>query len=205
MGWNVYNSGLITVNSGVKQRLIGAIVLLTICVVLWPVVFPNTDEPKRVVETLIPEPPPLDLLDIPEQPAPQAVPNAITLLDEIRTPVEIEIIDTDVDISSLDNYSEAEALPSVDTLANEVEQAIDQPEAAWAVQVGAFSIADNAEKLAASMRDKGFSAVVQLRPHQQRQLYFVYLGPYLAKSQAEALGQQLQLSHQGARVVEFSL
>lgn len=190
-------------NDSVKQRLIGAIVLLIICASIWPIIFPPAEQPTTVIQSLIPEPPALKIFEIPEQADPQPTPSIITVLDESRGTLTVDEIDKDIDISSLDDIDEESALPSDSDVEAEVETALSADSEAWAIQMGAFSSLENAQKLADSMRAKNYSVVMQRRRHNGQQLAFVFLGPYLIKSQADKIGAQLVAAGTEARIVEF--
>ncbi|CAN5358475.1 hypothetical protein BH24PSE2_BH24PSE2_03460 [soil metagenome] len=64
-------------------------------------------------------------------------------------------------------------------------------ESGWAVQVGSFTSAANAQRLAGSLREKGFATFIS--PHEQggRTLLRVRVGPEPARTQAEALAGRL--------------
>lgn len=190
-------------NDSVKQRLIGAIVLLIICASIWPIVFPSAEQPTTVIESLIPEPPPLKIFEMPAQSAPEPVPSIETVLDTARGQTTVTTIDPNIALASLDEIDEAAALPQEEAIDTAVDQALSS-NTAWAIQMGAFSSFENAENLAEQMRDKDYSVVVQRRRHNGRQLAFVFLGPYLAQSQALTLAEQLNAAGTEARVVEFT-
>ena len=192
-------------NDSVKQRLIGAIVLLIICASIWPIVFPPAEKPTTVIESLIPPPPALEIFEIPEQAEPTPITSVVEMLEESRGQLTVDKVDKPLDTSALDTYQERDALPTAENVAAEVESAIKTDGAGWAIQMGAFSSYPNAEKLADELRAKNYSVVVQRRSHKGQQLAFVFLGPYLLKSQADAIRAELAAAGTDARVVEFHL
>jgi len=62
---------------------------------------------------------------------------------------------------------------------------------AWAVQVGSFTRAANADALVARLRQAGFPAYVARIDRPQGPLYRVRVGPLLRKDEAEALARRL--------------
>lgn len=190
-------------NDSVKQRLIGAIVLLIICASIWPIIFPSAEQAETIVESLIPPPPALEIFEIPKQAEPKPTPSIITVLDESRGPLVVNQIDKTIDTSVLARLDEQAALPSDSDIDAEVDTVLTNGSPAWAIQLGAFSSLENAEKLAQAMRDKNYSVVMQRRRHNGQELAFVFLGPYLLKSQADKLGEQLVAAGSDVRVVEF--
>ena len=71
----------------------------------------------------------------------------------------------------------------------------------WAVQLGSFSSKENAERLAADLRDQGFAAFLSEVYNSGTALQRVRIGPQKDRASAEAIASQLaRAGHQG-RVV----
>ncbi len=80
--------------------------------------------------------------------------------------------------------------------------ASDSPAAGWDVQVGSFSSSENADRLAASLREKGYTVYVSPHRAQGRVLHRVRVGPERERDSAQALAERLQReSGQAGRVV----
>ncbi len=62
----------------------------------------------------------------------------------------------------------------------------------WAVQVGSFSSAENAEALVKKLKRAGFPAFVVKRAETGKLLYRVRVGPLLDKDRAVALAEQIK-------------
>ncbi len=73
--------------------------------------------------------------------------------------------------------------------------------ALWAVQVAALSDRNNADKLAAQLKSQGFSAFVGKIKDGSRTLYRVRVGPVKTREEADSLAQQLRDGGQKVKVV----
>jgi len=71
----------------------------------------------------------------------------------------------------------------------------------WAVQLGSFSSQENAERLASSLRDKGFAAFLSRLQTDSRSLHRVRIGPQKDRESAEAIASQLKKSGHNGQVV----
>lgn len=71
----------------------------------------------------------------------------------------------------------------------------------WAVQVAALSERDNADKLAAQLKSQGFPAFVGKFKDGSRTLYRVRVGPVKTRDEAESLAVQLRDGGQKVKVV----
>jgi len=71
----------------------------------------------------------------------------------------------------------------------------------WAVQLGSFSQADNAEKLAAGLRKQGFAAFLSQLETESGQLHRVRIGPQKDREAAEAMAARLAAAGHPGQVV----
>jgi DedD protein len=71
----------------------------------------------------------------------------------------------------------------------------------WAVQLGSFSNKDNAERLAAGLRDQGFAAFLSQGSNDAGTLQRVRVGPQKDRDSAEAVAAQLAKAGHEGRVV----
>ncbi len=68
----------------------------------------------------------------------------------------------------------------------------------WAVQLGSFSNKDNAEKLAADLRKQGYAAFLSQLATSSGQLHRVRIGPQKDRESAEAMASRLlKVGHKG--------
>ncbi len=170
-----------------KQRIVGAIVLVALAVIFIPMLLSgDRDGDMSIVETNIPAKPEhvdrVKTLDIepPAAPPPaepvrrrpvdehtppqQAAPSGATQDDTPQTPSRSE---TQVDAPGDDNK-------------------------AWAVQVGSFSQQSNALGLRDKLRKQGYSTFVEKVSTDNGPVYRVRVGPEVRRSKAEELQQELQ-------------
>ena len=71
----------------------------------------------------------------------------------------------------------------------------------WAVQLGSFSSKENAENLAASLRKQGYAAFLSQLATDGGQLHRVRIGPQKDRESAEAMASRLQKVGQEGQVV----
>lgn len=68
----------------------------------------------------------------------------------------------------------------------------------WRVQVGAFTVQDNAERVAAQMRDRGFPVIVEFLDG----VYKVRIGDFATRPEADALRDQLRVDGAAAYTIQ---
>lgn len=183
-----------------KERLIGAAVVVALGVVFIPVLLDGP--PSQASRTR-----PLALpgqdsggmkqvtidLGTPGQSAPQ--PDPISPTDS-APPMETEQSKPVISAST-------PPAPKPDTQPV-TQSASAQPVAAttqWAVQVAALSDRDNADKLAAQLKSQGFAAFVGKFKDGSRTLYRVRVGPVKTRDEADILAGQLRDGGQKVKVV----
>lgn len=71
----------------------------------------------------------------------------------------------------------------------------------WAVQLGSFSNQQNAERLAASLREQGYAAFLSQLKTGSGALHRVRIGPQEDRDRAEAVAAQLGKSGHDGQVV----
>lgn len=155
----------------VRERLIGALVLVTIVVLLVPAILrgrapdsaESPEEPARrfVVNVAPEEPAPEDEALMPEPELPKAAPEPAVAADAEATPPRRET-----------------AAPA------------ETP--AWAVQLGAFSGRDKADRLVAELRDRGYAAFVLEYRAAGKVLYRVRVGPEQERARADDIAARLR-------------
>lgn len=199
--------------NGLKQRIIGALVLISLAVIFVPMMF---DEPhdERSVRTLdIPEEPPFPEVSIPD-PVPADQQRAPDYhLEEATGPVTAErpvppaeqpepaeAPSEPVPLVSEPGPEAAVATESAAGEPSEPEPAPQQPasepqpaqpefqrtlEGAWVVQLGSFGSEDNARRLRDGVRERGFGAHLQEVERGDSRLIRVFSGPFSEKEEAE--------------------
>lgn len=151
-------------NNGFKQRLVGAIVLLSVALILWPVIFSDS-RPDIDLVSQIPPTPAFKKYVVPELVRPRE-------LEPISKPVE--------------HNTEAEpdqAMAGEDSKESMSEPVLDSrglPEA-WVLQVASFSLQKNADELKQSLQSKGYKAFTQTVGSGNSLSTRVYVGPRFKK------------------------
>ena len=183
---------------GLKQRLIGALVLISLAVIFVPMLFdePHPERTSRVI-------------DIPDEPVFPAV--------QVRSPTQEQLPET-IESAPAWRIEEPEAAaatppaepaqPAVTQPASPQSQApaatptpAPQPEqiqyaetmqGAWVVQLGSFGNADNARGLRDRVREAGYNAHVQrVERADAAPLHRVFAGPFIERSDADKAKQAL--------------
>ncbi len=154
-----------------KQRLVGAVVLISLAVIFIPMLLDQND-PSSLPHfgSAVPERPDFhfDPIEIPLQLPPEVEPAAAEVVEEPSPEVE-----TPEAITAAPITPDSQAL-------------------AWAVQVGSFDKEANAASLRDGLRAKGFSAYLEKVKVEGRMHYRVRVGPELKREQAEQLRDRLE-------------
>ncbi|GGC72210.1 SPOR domain-containing protein [Marinobacter halophilus] len=190
--------------NGLKQRIIGALVLVSLAVIFVPMIFDEPHSERESRPVTIPEEPPFPEVDVPAEPASDVPDYGIAAEPEPAVSSEpapgfrlIEGADRDVSpepdvqqaeprISEPQPVQKAEPEPVEETA--EYTRSL---EGAWVVQLGSFGNADNARRLRDNARDMGFGAHLQQVERGDTTLTRVFSGPFANKSDAEAAKRAL--------------
>ena len=184
-------------DKGLKQRMVGALVLLALAVIFLPMLLSREDESQRVQ------------VDAPEMPAalqapevelqPVAVPEPQLLPDE---PIGA---DAEQSMESGEPVvAEQPAAPVTPvTPAAEPEPVVAAPSPApskldanslpisWSVQLASLSSSDGAQKLQKTLRSQGYNAYIRSVDGMNR----VFVGPLIERAEADRLRDQLNRQH----------
>ncbi len=179
---------------GLKQRLVGAFVILSLAIIFLPMIF---DKPHDVSRTTIVEVPPKpDFKAVEEKPA-------------VRPEFErIDLDPADKRVKPLSQIKEeqgsgASALvgePASSPVSESTpEPATDKPTVShlpafnnvWMVQLGTFSDAENAYRLRDKLRKDGFDAHTKPIEVKGKSAIRVFTGPFVNKRDAERAKQKV--------------
>ncbi len=197
---------------GLKQRIIGALVLVSLAVIFVPMMFDEPHSERESTSIKIPEEPPFPEVETPEPDVPET---PAYRLEESSGDDPTETVQQPVVDEPIEEVSEAEApkepAPTVDQTevsqpqpdeAEAEEPVRDEDEAeftrslegAWVVQLGSFGSADNARNLRNKVREKGYNSHLQQITRGDAQLTRVFSGPFAEKAEAEKAKQVLDKS-----------
>lgn len=192
---------------GLKERLVGAAVLVILAVIFIPMLLDERQEDDIVItDTNIPPKPE----NIPVPPADTDFSSRIVPLEpeepvsgEIEKPdtgqpqTEMEKADTTVQPEEKSEQAEksGQTVENAPVMENK-EPVTGVGLSAWVVQLGSFSSKDNAESLNSKLRKAGFRSFVEPLKQQNSTVYRVRVGPEIKRSEADALNDQLKISMQ---------
>jgi DedD protein len=170
-------------NSGFKQRLVGAFVLVALALILWPVVMGPKRDQSFVIES-----------DIPAKP--------------VFGPSEIRPAEPRADVSPIGEYQQklsaqseqaqqqGRARPALDA---------DGVPVGWVIQVASFSQSDNATRLKQQLQTSGYRAQIKMQKGDGGNYARVFVGPYIdqtiAQRDLDEIARQLKIK---PKLVRFS-
>lgn len=185
---------------GLKERLVGAAVLIILAVIFIPMLLDNTETEDIVItETNIP-PTPEAIPSLPEDndfstriiPLQQQAP--LTEADETESepvaaePAPVEEKQSETTVSQ---HTTAAQTSTTAVIKNE-EAPTNVGLSAWVVQLGSFSDRKNAESLNKQLREAGFRSFVEPLKQKNSTVYRVRVGPELKRSDADAINAELK-------------
>lgn len=204
---------------GLKQRVIGALVLISLAVIFVPMLFdePHTERSSRTIE--IPEEPPFPEVQQPPQMDTQApsyrLEEPTDMASDPAAPERAQSAPSEPD----PQFSAEPAAPQADEPEPAETQAQTQPETqtqpqpaptqaataeapeaeeysrsldgAWVVQLGSFGNADNARRLRDKVRELGYDSHLQKVEQGDTVFTRVFSGPFVDEAAAAKAKQEL--------------
>ncbi len=171
-----------------KERLIGAAVLVMLAVIFIPMLLDNsTQTDSEITET-----------NIPARPDNEFTSRIVPLQDAVPDEPGLEPVqlaeDPGSDNSKLEVATSTERVLKPDPV--KIAKVPDSPSSdvgitAWIVQLGSFSSEENANILNIKLRKAGFTAFVEPLQQQSRMIYRVRVGPELLRSDAQSLRDRI--------------
>ncbi len=181
-----------------KERLVGASVLVIIAVIFIPMILTGPVETGSITKTNIPARPedefnskliplndtlePVQSISTEEQPMENVG-------QEETTSISIESSEEEPDKSSPEQ-SDVAKQQNVKSEKKSSDKQVGL--SAWVVQLGSFSSKVNADKLNLQLRKSGFPAFVEPIKQKNETAYRVRVGPELLRSDADALLKQIK-------------
>ncbi|MGD8483436.1 MAG: SPOR domain-containing protein [Thioalkalispiraceae bacterium] len=175
----------------IKQRIIGAIVLVSLAVIFIPMILsggreqsmplfgsPVPSKPDNITDIKV-----LEFENKPAPPEPRKV---------IRSPVDEHTRADDLPVEA--PVKETQHPQKNSALKTQKAPAVTQDEAAkaWAVQVGSFTQSSNALKLKEQLIKKGYPAFVEQLVMHNKTTYRVRVGPEVRRDDAIQLQKQIE-------------
>lgn len=204
---------------GLKQRIIGALVLVSLAVIFVPMIFDEPHSERTTTSIQIPEEPPFPEVDTPAEDIPPAPSYDEGTTTESATETtsgssgnetsapDYRLVEKD-DASAPANDASAPAAESTEAPTASAESPAEPPadataqapesveysgslKGAWVVQLGSFGNPDNARRLRDNVREKGYNSHLQEVERGDVTLVRVFSGPFASKSEAEAAKKKL--------------
>lgn len=188
-------------DKGLRQRMVGALVLVALAVIFLPMLFSREDELQRVV------------VDAPAMPQAPAMPSAE--LDPVSVPQVQDLPQEPVPGAGLEASApvvEASAVAVTEPAATKPAAAADVAPVpvsrldanglavSWSVQLASLSSRASAESLQQTLRGKGYNAYIRNVDGMNR----VFVGPVIERAEADRLRDQLtRLQKLNGFVVRF--
>jgi DedD protein len=199
-----------------KQRLVGAVVLVSLAVIFIPIILEGPGEEWAPRSNSIPQPPPVDFHDAAELPLPaagepayeEAVNEQATLPEPVPSVADapepapppaaaVEPAPEEPPASPSQPASRAADRPGTAAPAT--------PAAGWYAQVGSFSQHANADGLRDRLVKAGYAAQLQQTDTGKGSSYRVLVGPETSRANAERLLRKLVSDQQlKGLVIELS-
>ena len=176
-----------------KERLVGAAVLVILAVIFIPMLFNDTPGNEPVItESNIPPKP--DDIPVP----PEADFNSrIIPLQQGETGTAVSTTEKKTKEKPTEENKPAtvtateEQKPTQTAMVNE-EPATNMGLSAWVVQLGSFTSEENAQALNQKLRKTGYKAFVEPLKQKTSVVYRVRVGPELKREDAESIREQLK-------------
>lgn len=187
-------------DSGLKQRMVGALVLVALAVIFLPMLLSREDEMRRVVvdAPAMPQAPataeiivePAEVVEpeeLPQEPVPveELEPQVVEVPEQPKPiPPPVAQQSTPDPVKTEQATSTAPAKPEGRLDANSLP-------ISWSVQLASLSSRAGAENLQKTLRSQGYNAYIRAFDGMNR----VFVGPLIERAEAERLRDQLNRQH----------
>ncbi|UTW07383.1 SPOR domain-containing protein [Pseudomonas benzenivorans] len=178
-------------DKGLKQRMVGALVLLALAVIFLPMLLSRQDELRHVVVEAPPMPPVPAMPKVEMQPV--AVPEPQVLPEEpLPEQGSAESVTPEPEVAPVGKPEAVVAVPT--------QPAAPAPTSrldanglpiSWSVQLASLSSRSGAESLQKTLRSQGYNAYIRSVDGMNR----VFVGPLIERAEADRLRDQLKRQH----------
>ena len=172
---------------GLKQRIVGALVLIALAVIFLPMLFTREDESRQVVVEAPPRP------QSPAMPSVEVQPTEVPELQPGEEGIAPEIVEegspaqAQAPAASLPpSQPQPPAAPPSPPPAEKRLDANNLPQS-WSVQLASLSNRARAEELQKTLRSQGYNAYIRSFDGMNR----VFVGPVIQRAEADRLRDQL--------------
>lgn len=176
-------------NQGLKQRLVGTLVLLALAVILTPVLFNFGEQPVVDSRSQVPPAPNIEPVHFAEPQRPDDIPERGET--ELFWPEEADELMESPEAASVASTVAAEAqAPN----AQQVDPA-SVPADAWVIQVGTFSEQAGADALLNKLIDDGYKAYSRSQFRNGIEWHLIFVGPVLSRTEADRQKSAIERQH----------
>lgn len=195
-----------SMDRGLKERLVGAAVLVALAVIFIPMLLDDAPPgPGPITESNIPDRPVDDgdgfssrIVPIESESVDLELPPAVEpAAPEEQAAGERDAADDDTVVAEKadeaktpDPEPEAPA-PAPAAEQRETAQSAEEKPTGWVVQLGSFAQRDNAEELISRLQAENFAAFVETVQRSGQRVYRVRVGPEVLRSEAEKLRDRI--------------
>lgn len=186
--------------NGLKQRIIGALVLVSLAVIFVPMMFDEPHSERETSTIQIPEEPPFPEVEMPEPETTEPPEYRIEEMEPVAVnetgadaPEPPETTQPAAPTQSAESSAAVVGSESEPPVQNEPVSAefTRSLEGAWVVQLGSFGSDENARRLREKVREMGYSSHLQSVTRGDTELTRVFSGPFAEKTEAEKAKQAL--------------
>ncbi|QFU76189.1 hypothetical protein EY643_11250 [Halioglobus maricola] len=202
-------------NDVLKQRLVGALILVALGIVFWPIIFVDSGQGERRDEVRIPPQPQVDTTPVepPDmaglrpsaeterdlEPEPVSETEFLTLAPEAPLPTTVALPAPE---AKPDPKPEPKPAPKPEPKSEETKKTRSEPPVkpgldadglpiSWILRVASLSNATRAEELRAELVGMGHKAYVKKVPSGGKTFYRIYIGPKVEKAGLERIQSQI--------------
>ncbi|HIE1865129.1 TPA: SPOR domain-containing protein [Pseudomonas aeruginosa] len=182
---------------GLKQRIVGALVLIALAVIFLPMLFTREDESRQVVVEAPPRPqsPAMPSVEVQPTEVPELQPGEEDIAPEIvqegspaatQPPAQAQAQAQAPAASQPPSQPQPPAAPPSPPPAEKRLDANNLPQS-WSVQLASLSNRARAEELQKTLRSQGYNAYIRSFDGMNR----VFVGPVIQRAEADRLRDQL--------------
>lgn len=176
-------------NEGLKQRIVGAVVLVCLGLILWPILFSESIGPAMDKESKIPPVPAFEKYQIapakqPEnlKPIAQYQPMPEEKVNQVATSPKASVSESKITESSKKSQPPKQATKTVEKPASKTLHSEKGLPIYWALQVGSFRDASKAKRLKSELIKQGYKVDTRKVKTAGGDSIRVYVGPKLDKA-----------------------
>lgn len=177
-------------NDGFRQRLVGALVLICLAVILWPIVFSSSVRPVVDRQTQIPPMPQLEKYTVPEP----------------QKPKGIEPIKTDTIAEPPKAVAKEQPTVKQSKAAVKQEIALDKRglPVSWVLQVASLSQLKSAQDLVKKLKQAGYKSYSATVNVDGKKVFRVFVGPKFKKDELEKIRKKIDKAYKvSSQIVRY--